>query len=355
MTLDIHSHKKADRYKKPSCIGVVAFHHETQKIEYFLAKETILATGGASSLFPYSTHPSTAWGSGLAIAHRAGARLLNMEHIQFHPLTLYERDRPCFPLPIGLISEGGKIYARKAQPLEVDTSTPASLLNQLYDQLLKTSSEHLWLDLTSLDHEKLKEKFPSVDIYCLNHGFNIVKDPLPVVPAAAYTCGGIVVDKTAQTTLHRLRAVGEVSCTGLFWDSKEESLSVLESLTWGLACAEDIAKQTNKFIYYFPDLREGPNLLSSSSSTCDEDWKMLKQIMWTYVGIRQDKTHLLRGCALIDQLSSLNTPLELTACSFDQIQLMTAIQTAQLIAHAVRGKNGPMAQCFLRFPAFAHK
>lgn len=352
LTLDQHSQKKSDRYKKPACLGVIAYNHDTQRIEYFFAKETILATGGATSLFPYSTHPHTACGSGIVIAYRAGARLLNMDQTQFYPLGLYEKDRPCFPLPLELLSEGCKIFASKTAPLEIDLSSPGFLLHQLYDQLLKTRSEHLWLDLTLLDPIALKEKFLAVDNYCLNHGFNIVKDPLPIVPVAMYTCGGIAIDKTAQTTLHRLRAVGEVACTGLFWNFKEEALSVLESLTWALACAEDIAKMANKFIYYFPDLREGPTHLGASSSIVEEDWKILRQIMWSYVGIHLDRTHLERGCALLDQLCLLNTPYDLSSCSIEQIQLYYAIQMAQLIAHAVRNQQGTLSHCSPRASSF---
>jgi L-aspartate oxidase len=337
LTLDQHSLKKADRYKKPACVGITAYHHETQKIEYFLAKETILATGGAPSLFPYSSHSSTACGEGIAIAYRAGARLLNMEQIQFHPLGLFEKNRPCFPLPIDLLVEGGKIHGAKMAPIEVDSSG-SFLVHQLYDQLMKIPSEHLWLDLTPLDSSGLKEKFPTVDTYCLHHGFNIAKEPLPIVPIASYTCGGIAVDRTAQTTLQRLRALGGVSCTGLFWNFKEEALGVLESLTWALACAEDIAKQASKLVYYYPELREGVHLLASSSATLQEDWKLLRHIMWSYAGIKHDRAHLERGYALLEQLYAFNTPHDLFHCSIEQIQLYYAIQTAQLIVNSARAQ-----------------
>jgi L-aspartate oxidase len=338
LTLDQHSLKKADRYKKPACVGVIAYHHETEKIEYFQAKETILATGGAPSLFPYSSHSSRACGEGIAIAYRAGARILNMEQIQFHPLGLFEKDRPCFPLPVDLLVEGGKIHGAKMAAIEVDSSG-SFLVHQLYDQLKKTASEHLWLDLTSRDPIILKEKFPTVDTYCLHHGFNIAKEPLPIVPIASYTCGGIAVDRTAQTTLQRLRAIGGVSSTGLFWNFKEESLGVLESLTWALACAEDIAKQTSKLVYYYPDLKESIHLSASSSATLEEDWKLLRHIMWSYAGIKQDRAHLERGCALLDQLHAFNAPHDLSHCSIEQIQLFYAIQTAQLIVNSARAQH----------------
>jgi L-aspartate oxidase len=258
-------------------------------------------------------------------------------------------------LPLGLLAEGGKIHATKSSPLEIDFASPGYLLHQLYTQMLKTHSEHLWLDLTLLDHMALKEKFPTVDTYCLAHGFNMVKDPLPIVPVAMYTCGGVAIDKTAQTTVQRLRAIGEIACSGLFWNYREEALSVLESLVWAVVCAEDIAKQINKFIYYFPDIREGTSHLGSSSTLLEEDWRMLRQIMWSYVGIYHDRAHLERGCALLDQLSLLNTPHDLSSCSIEQIQLYYAIQTAQVIAYSIRAQQGTLFHHSPRPSSFFHK
>lgn len=346
LTLDQHSLKKADRYKKPACLGVMTYNHETCQTEYFLAKETILATGGAASLFPYSTHPPSSCGAGLAIAQRAGVRLLNMEQVLFHPLGLFERDRPCFPLPLELLAEGGQLYAAKSQPIEV-CACAHELTQQMYQHLLKANQEHLWLDLTLLDPLALKDKFPAVDAYCLHHGFNIAKDPLPVVPVARYTCGGIAIDRIGQTTLQRLRAIGEVACTGLFYDFKEEALSVLESLTWAIACAEDIAKHMSKLVYYFPTLKALQPLVEPSTPVVEEDWKLLRQVMGAYVGIRRDSVHLERGCALLEQLRQANTPAYFSTGSIEHIQLLQAIQTAQIIAHAARAQE-------LAVPHFAY-
>ncbi len=341
LTLDQHSLKKADRYKKPTCLGALAYNHETHQVEYFLAKETILATGGATSLFLYSTHPAMACGDGLVIAQRAGVRVLNMDQIHFHPLGLFEKDRPCFPLPLELLEEGGQLYAVKVKLLEVDR-TPQVLLQQLYDYLLKSQEQHLWLDLTLLDPVALKEKFPIVDAYCLNHGFNIAKDPLPVVPVACYTCGGIAVDRVGQSNLQRLRAIGEVACTGVFYNFKEEALCVLESLTWAVACAEDIAKQLNKLVYYFPDLLDKKVIHKETSfAFVEEDWKLLRHIMWAYVGIKRDRARLERGCALLEQLQQANSPQNSLSFSITQSQLYAAIQTAQLIAQTARAQWFP--------------
>ena len=338
LTLDQHSLKQADCYKKPACIGVNVYNLEAQTNEYFLAKETILATGGATSLFRYSTHFSTACGEGIALACRAGARLLNMDQAQFHPLGLFEIGRPCFPLPLELLQEGGKILSFKTDSIEVDSSAQG-LSTKLFDKLLKTHSEHLWLDLTFLESEVLKEKFPLVANYCLSRGFNIAKDLLPVVPVASYFCGGIAVDRVAQTSVQRLRAIGGVACTGLFWNSKDETLGVLESLTWAVACAEDLAKQAAKLVYYYPNLKEEPSQLENCNSPLEEDRQLLRQIMWSYIGIKQIPDHLERGSALLDQLYLANTSQNLSLCSIEQIQLIYAIQTARIIAHAACARH----------------
>lgn len=333
LTLENHSPKKADRYKKSTCFGVMAYNHETHQIETILAKETILATGGAASLYPYSTHPQTACGQGLAIAHRAGARLLNMEMIQFHPLGLFEKDRPCFPLPLELLSEGGQLHLPKLPAIEIPHSSHELTL-QLYDLLLITRADHLWLDLTQLDPTEMKEKFPTVDAYCLTHGFNIAKDPLPIVPVAFYSCGGIAVDRVGQTNLQRLRAIGEISCTGLFSASKEEALGVLESLTWALACSEDIAKQIDKLVYYFPAIRQEYRPVNSNSEVVEEDWKILREVMWSYGGIRHERKRLERGCALLEELHRMNAVEDICECSIEQNQLLGAIQTALLVVRS---------------------
>ncbi|WP_068468210.1 FAD-dependent oxidoreductase [Candidatus Protochlamydia phocaeensis] len=351
LTLHKHSKKIGDIYKRPTCLGVAIYHHEVQKVERILAKEVILATGGASSLFPYSTHPSMVRGEGMAIASQAGARLLNMEQIQFHPIGLFEKDKPCFPLPLELLEEGGKLHAVHTLPPE-DIQLHRELSYQIYEILLKNGVEHLWLDLTMLDAAKLKEKFPSIDAYCLSRGFNIAKDPLPVVPVARYTGGGIATERTGQSSLQRLRALGEVACTGLFYPFRDESINVLESLTWALTCAEDIAKHLSKFIYYFPEIKETAYAIEGGAGIIEEDWRLLRQIMWHYVGIKRDKQRLKRGCAMLEQLLAANAASE-QPFSIDQIHLSNAIQSALLIARAARQAQAEVsADVLLNDPHF---
>ncbi len=340
LTLDQHSLKRSDTFKKPACLGGLFFNQETNSLERILAKETLLATGGAASLYPYSTHPHWACGQGLAIANRAGVRTLNMEQIQFHPLGLYEKGFSTFPLPTQLLEEGGVLYAEKGSPLEGRFSE-SEWLDAIYLALRQRNQPHLWLDLTSFDPAAIQTKYPAIDAYCHFHGFNIASGPLPVVPVASFTCGGIAVDKHSQTNIQRLRAIGEVACTGLFCEDKDESMAVLESLTWAVACAEDIVKQLSRFVYYFPELREELGSLESNSTVVQEDWTMLRQVMWSYVGIHRSRASLERAKGILEQLLLANIPDELTACSIDQIQLLHAIQTAQLITHSALAKWSP--------------
>ena len=150
LTLHQHSARLADVHKNPMCIGITAFNHETSTVERFLAKEVIIATGGATSLYPYSTHSKSARGEGIVIAWRAGARLLKMEQIQFHALGLFEKDKPCIPLPLELLDEGGQL-ALTYQSVNDIVPERDRLSDQLYELMLENRLEHLWLNLTMLD------------------------------------------------------------------------------------------------------------------------------------------------------------------------------------------------------------
>lgn len=350
LTLEQHSNQISDIYKKPTCFGVHAYNYESNQVTPILAKEVILATGGASSLFPYSTHALSAKGSGFAMAHRAGARLVSMEDIRFHPLALFDKNKPCVPLTTQLLKEGGILHISPNVPLE-KVNLEQGLAYQLYAELCKNHAEHLWLDLTLLDPLFIKEKYPAVDAWCLNYGFNIAKDLIPVVPVAQYTGGGVAVDQFGRTNVQRLRAIGEVACTGLLYDTQDEAMGVLESLTWAVSCAEDVLKQVTKFSYYFPEVRPWNRLLESSPPhLAKEDWKLLQKIMWYYVGIIRDPARLKRGCALLHHLKTANEAEGESTFSIERMDLNDALQTSILIAesalhqalHGARSVNQPI-------------
>ncbi len=329
VTLHQHSLRKADIYKNPMCIGITAFNHVTHTVERLLAKEVVIATGGATSLYPHSTHSKSARGEGLVIAWRAGTRLLKMEQIQFYPLGLFEKDKPCIPLPLELLYDGGQLTLTKHSIVEI-VPDHERLAEQLFELMLENRLEHLWLNLTMLDGSNLKDKYPALDAYCLDRGLNIAKDSLPIVPVARYTCGGIAVDRFGQTNLQRLRAVGEAACTGLIDNFEDEAMGVVESLTWAFVCAEDIAKNLSKFAYYFPDLK--PNtIVIQEGKDLKEDWHFIKFIMWNYGGIKRDASRLKRARVFLNQLQNFNSINFSLGLSLDQIHLIFANQMALLI------------------------
>lgn len=337
LTLERHSKKSGDRIKKPTCIGAIACHRETRQAEYFLAKETILATGGALSLFPYSFYGEEQCGSGLAMAGRSGARLLDMGGVSFHPLALYHPSRPCYPLPLELLKLGGKLTTLQGTPLEAAAMTEGELLRAMYDAMTARGQAHLWLDLTAVDGTALKETAPPLDDLFLSYGFNRIKELLPVVPAAARGTGGIAVDKVAETQLQRLRAVGSVACTGLSWKKTTGALLFLEAAVFATSCADDIAKAIHKFVYYFPDICEERHRWEAHPQCAlREEWTLLRQIMWAYAGIRRTLARLKTAASLLEALQKSvaeETP------SFEQWRLTEALRVAQMMIQVPENKH----------------
>ncbi len=330
MTLHQHSAKNNDAYKSPTCIGAVICHQSSLEVEMILAKETVLATGGGCSLYSFSTHHPMVRGEGFAIAEKAGARLLNVGEFEFYPLGLFNKNKPSYPIPLELLSLGAAIVSTPGTaPLEFTEEEPLS--QQIYQQISAHKQEYLWLDLTSLDFVRIKDQFPALEAHCMGLGYNIAKDLLPIIPVACYSCGGVAVDKCGQTNLHRLRAVGEVSCTGLIYDFKDETLSILESLTWAIGCADDILKFLPKFVYYFPDIKKESIPLLEKTPIIEEDWMILKQIMWRYVGIKRDTPRLERGKRLIQDLISFIEEEKSHHCSLELIHLANALHASALI------------------------
>lgn len=332
LTLENHSIKQADIYKKATCLGAYVYNHETRQIEKMLAKETILATGGATYLYPYTTHAPSAKGDGFALAYRAGARLLHLDKIQFYPLALVEKHKPGFPLPLKLI-QAGRLQAHKNYIIEELDLSSSFLAECLYQELVTHQQDQLWLDLTMLDPIHLKDHFSLVDAYCLAHGFNIAKDVLPVAPVAQYTCGGISVERTGQTTISRLRAIGEVASSGLIYNFNDEALGVLESLTWATACGDDISKYISKFIYYFPETREWDRLVENIP-VGPEDWQTLRHLMWHYVGIVRQPERLKKGYQMLKQLYACAKENQQESFSIEQHTYLNALQTSLLIVQS---------------------
>ncbi|SCA63811.1 L-aspartate oxidase 1 [Chlamydiales bacterium SCGC AG-110-P3] len=342
ITLGKHSTKHGDLYKKPTCVGVYVLDKRSREVVSCLAKETILATGGFGQIFQYNTSAAPARGDGLVMASRAGARILNLQMLQFHPLTFYAPNTAQCRLPEVLRQRGGEVLSHKGSSFmekhhEAGSKAPRSLVTlAAYREMIDTDADHLWLDLRKADLAWLQTKYPGLFTFCSEQGFDATKDLLPVVPAAHCCNGGVVADKHGQTTIHRLRAIGEVSCTGMHGVDRLPATSLLESLVWGNSCAQDIAKEIKRFAYYIPSVTDWVHRdLEFDPTLTHQDWNTIKHTMWNYVGLDRDRRRLRRAQAVLRDLQwEIEAQCSEAHISDALVGLRNGVASALLVAEA---------------------
>ncbi|MCX7020139.1 MAG: FAD-dependent oxidoreductase, partial [Candidatus Sumerlaeota bacterium] len=236
LTLSHHSMRGSDVYEKPICVGAYVLFQETGQVEPILAGETLLATGGLGQLYIHTTNPRGARGDGIAMAYRAGARLLNLEYIQFHPTALYQADTERFLISESVRGEGGVLIHRTGEAFmerhhPLGSLAPRDVVARaIHMEMIENEEPCVYLDISGKDSDWIKRRFPHIHAKCLSIGIDMTKQPIPVVPAAHYSCGGVAVDLEGRTSISRLRAAGEVSCTGIHGANRLASTSLLEGL-----------------------------------------------------------------------------------------------------------------------------
>lgn len=309
MTLSHHSKVITDIYDSPTCIGAYVFNHDTENVDIYFAKETLLATGGVGEVFLHTTNSSEARGDGIAMAYRAGVRIMNLEYIQFHPTSFYQVGEPRFLLSEALRGEGGKLLTKDFVPFmhsihsEGDLAPRDIVARGIFQEMLRTDSPHLWLDLTFKKRDFLKNRFPHIYAYCKEKGFDGAEHPLPIVPAAHYSCGGIAVDLEGRTSMHRLRAIGEVSCTGVHGANRLASTALLEGLVWAKTASKSIVEGWKDEKAYFPDVEPWQHGSEKvDQALIKQDWLTIKQTMWNYVGLVRSPHRLERGIKMLTEL-----------------------------------------------------
>jgi L-aspartate oxidase len=352
------------------CVGAYLLDNKTNEVFTVFADFTVLATGGIGQVFLHSTNTRHAIGDGVVMAHRAGARIMNAEYVQFHPTALADKKANHFLISEALRGEGarlrnnkGEYFMAKYSPDLKDLAPRDIVARAIVEEMTKNKEEFVYLDLANFynGHEPIKERFPNIARACADIGVDIEKDPIPVVPAAHYFCGGILIDKAGQSTLSRLYAIGETSCSGVHGANRLASTSLLEGLTWGYYAAHSIRDRLmSASSSASPAVqRAGSSLAPGIGNVADavtgsipdwqaagtqnvedpalilQDWTIIQHTMWNYVGIVRTFERLKRAVADMRALGNRQTKFYHEArISKPIVELFHGQQCAAIVASA---------------------
>ncbi len=341
MALDLITSRHLKREEAPRCYGVYALDIDRQHVETLPASSVVLATGGAGKVYRYTTNPDTATGDGIAMAWRAGCRVGNMEFIQFHPTCLYHPQERSFLITEALRGEGGRLLlpdgtrfmAAHDARLEL---APRDIVARAIDfEMKKHGVDNVLLDATHLGEAFLKEHFPTIYARCLQLGIDIARQPIPVVPAAHYTCGGVVTDLHGRTDLPGLYAVGETTYTGLHGANRLASNSLLECVVLGRTCALDIAARGSQPVPELPAWDESQVENADEQVVISHNWDELRLLMWNYVGIVRTTKRLERA---LHRIKLLKSEIDDYYANFrvnrDLLELRNLVDCAELIVRS---------------------
>jgi L-aspartate oxidase len=331
------------------CYGVYLFDTKKRQVLTMLGTSTLLATGGAGKVYLYTSNPDVACGSGVAMAYRAGAKIANMEFIQFHPTILHHSNIRSFLISEALRGEGAVLkcrYGAGSEPVEfmhkyhpMKSLAPRDVVARAIDSEMKrTGEECVYLDIRHHSEEALRRRFPNIFEKCLSAGINMAKDLIPVVPAAHFVCGGILTDVKGKSSIAGLYAVGECACTGLHGANRLASNSLLEALVVSRFAAKDIDDNYEELLRNQPDDNVNLSWTSGSATDSDEEvviahnWEEIRRFMWDYVGIYRTNKRIERAKNRIkliqEEIDKYYRDFKVTS---DLLELRNIATVAQLI------------------------
>jgi L-aspartate oxidase len=359
LTPSHHSKNRLAVYEPSSCVGAYVLNQKQKKVYRYLAKKTILASGGLGQIYLRTTNPAGARGDGLAMAYRAGARVINCEFIQFHPTTFHHQQAPHFLISEAVRGAGAKLvhangepFMQKYDPEWKDLAPRDVVARSIGLEMLEKKIPNVYLDLHShISKVEILERFPGIYEQCLQYGVDITEELVPVVVGAHYFCGGVWVDEWGRTDIQNLYAVGEVSCTGLHGANRLGSASLLEGLVWGCRSANDI--QANIVKEPQPNAGDYPSWKDPGTEMPDpvlihQDMSSIQNIMWNYVGLIRTSPRLERA---LHELHNLEIEIEefyrKTFLTDALIGLRNAVRSAIIVA-AAAWKNKTNMGCHFR-------
>jgi L-aspartate oxidase len=342
LTLSHNSESSEDRYAPLTCFGAFVLPAGSSEPAAIVARKTVLASGGLGQIFQHSTNFPGTVGHGVAMAYRVGARLIDLEYVQFHPTVFYGKNAPRFLVTEAIRGEGAVLVNERGNAFMDKVHRRASLASRdivsraIHQEMASTGQPCVYLDLSKLDTAYMRERFPSIYRRCLEHGVDIGCDPIPVVPAAHYSCGGVHADMEGRTNILHLNAIGETACTGLHGANRLASTSLLECLTsakfTALADARDIASTD----FRSPDPRpwQSPREVADPTLVA-QDLNLVQQTMWNYAGIVRSSRRLTRARRILlearEEIQSFYRDCQVTS---ELVELRNAVQTALLVVHA---------------------